>query len=96
MEAIKQFFTNSAVRTAGVMAFFAVIFIYITFQWLVEISAFAAGIAKGVLGIFIFWIFDRYAMREIDTVEELKKGNVAYALFMLSLAVVIAAAILNS
>jgi len=96
MEAIKNFLTNSAARTAGIMAFVAVIFIFITFNWLVELSAFAVGIAKGVLGVVMVWIFDRYAMKEIDTVEELKKGNIAYGLFMLGLFVIIAAAIVNS
>lgn len=33
-----------------------------------------------------FWIFDEKVMKEIDTIEELKKGNIAYAIFLLAIA----------
>lgn len=93
---IEEFFKNSAFKTFAVVAFFAVIFIFITFNWLIELSAFAVGIAKGTLGVFLVWIFDKYAMKEIDTIQELKKGNIAYALFILGLCIVIGSAIINS
>lgn len=96
MSSIKEFFKNSTTKTVAIVTFFAIIFIVITFNWLVELSSFAVGIAKAVLGIFLVWIFDKYAMKEIDTVNELKERNIAYALFFLGLCLVIAAAIINS
>lgn len=93
---IKEFFTNSAFKTIAVVTFFAVIFIFITFNWLIELSTFAVGIGKGALGLMLIWVFDKYAMKEIDTVEELKRGNIAYAIFFLGLSLVVAAAIINS
>lgn len=91
-----EFFKNSAFKTIAVVTFFAIIFIYITFNWLIELSSFSVGLAKGVLGIFMFWIFDKYAVKEIDTINELKERNIAYALFLLGIAIIIAAAILSS
>lgn len=93
---MKEFFQNSATKTVAVITFFAVIFIFITFNWLIELSSFAVGLAKGALGIFMFWIFDKYAVKEIDTINELKERNIAYAIFLLGIAVIIAAAILGS
>ena len=42
------------------------------------------------LGLFMtaFILFDRYVMIEIDTIKQLEQGNVAYALFLLAIAVV--------
>jgi len=91
-----EFLKNSATKTIAVVAFIAIIFIYITFNWLIELSSFSVGLAKGVLGIFMFWIFDRYAVKEIDTINELKERNIAYAIFLLGIAIIIAAAILSS
>ncbi|MEW6506397.1 MAG: hypothetical protein AB1432_01495 [Bacteroidota bacterium] len=91
-----EFFKNSALKTIAVVAFIAIILIYITFNWLIELSSFSVGLAKGVLGIFMFWIFDKYAVKEIDTIKELKERNIAYALFLLGMAIIIAAAILSS
>lgn len=93
---MKEFFSNSALKTVAVVTFFTILFIIITYNWLIEFSSFSIGMAKGVLGVFLVWVFDKYAMKEVDTVEELKKGNIAYALFMLGLCIVIAAAIINS
>lgn len=91
-----EFLKNSATKTIAVVAFIAIIFIYITFNWLIELSSFSVGLAKGVLGIFMFWIFDRYAVKEVDTINELKERNIAYAIFLLGIAIIIAAAILSS
>ena len=56
-------------------------------------SAFSASILKIAIGGSLFFLFDRYVLIEVDTIEELKKGNIAYALFILGYALVIAAAI---
>jgi len=41
-----------------------------------------------LLAIFlgVFYLFDQYVMNEIDTIQELKSGNVAYALFLVAIA----------
>ena len=71
----------------------AVVAVGYTFTWAIQFSAFAAALAKAAIGIFLFYAFDVFVMKRIDTVEELKKGNVAYAVFLLGFAVVIAACI---
>ena len=93
---MKDFFNNSAFKTVAIISIIAAVFIYITFNWFIEFSSFSVGLAKAVLGICLVWIFDKYAVKEIDTIEELKKGNTAYAIFFLGLCVVIASAILTS
>jgi len=93
---MKEFFNNSAFKTVLVVVLFAIVSNYITLGWFVEISSYAVGLAKGTLGIFLFWVFDKYAVKEIDTITELKKGNVAYAIYLLGIAIVIAAAMLGS
>ena len=57
-----------------------------TFNYAVQFSAFAAGLAKSVLAIALFVAFDKFVMKKVDTVGELKKGNVAYALFLVAIA----------
>ncbi|MDT0632866.1 CHAP domain-containing protein [Rubrivirga litoralis] len=59
----------------------------------IELSGFAAGLLKAALAVGLFWAFDRYVLDEIDTVAELKAGNVAYALALLALAVLLAATV---
>src|SRR5690606_31360272 len=38
-----------------------------------------------------FWAFDRFVLRDLDTVAELKAGNVAYGLMLVALALLLAA-----
>ncbi len=42
------------------------------------------------VGVFV--AFDRYVMKEIDTVKELREGNLAYAVFMVAVALLVLAA----
>ena len=93
---MKDFFNNSAFKTVAIITVIAAVSIFITFNWFIEFSSFSVGLAKAVLGIWLVWIFDKYAVKEIDTIEELKKGNIAYAIFFLGLCIVIASAILTS
>ena len=59
----------------------------------VELSGFAAGLLKAVLAVGLFWSFDRYVLTDLDTVAELKAGNVAYALMLVALAILLAATV---
>jgi len=71
----------------------AVVAVGYTFTRAIQFSGFAAALAKVAIGMVLFYAFDVFVMKQIDTVEELKKGNVAYAVFLLGFAVVIAACI---
>ncbi len=42
-----------------------------------------------ILGLF--WLFDSRVMGNLDTVEELRKGNIAYAIFLLAIALLFVA-----
>ncbi len=52
------------------------------------------GEAMAVVAVFVgvFVAFDRYVMKEIDTVKELREGNLAYAVFMVAVALLVLAA----
>ena len=67
--------------------------IWWTFTRVVELSGFAAALGKAVLAMVLFYVFDTYVLKTIDTVQELKRGNVAYALFLLGYAIVVAACV---
>jgi len=53
-----------------------------TFNYLVNYSGFAAGLAKSIIGIGLFYVTDKYGLHEIDTLTQIKKGNIAYALLL--------------
>jgi hypothetical protein len=83
----KALLTFAAVFILGFLLAFA------SYQLLIEFSSFPMGLLKGIIGIMLFWVIDRFAIKEIDTIEELKKGNIAYALFVLGICIIIAVAV---
>jgi len=70
----------------------AITLFVISWLFLPEFSSFAAGILKVSVAMTMFFLFDKYLMKEIDTIEELKKNNIAYAIFLLCFAILVAAA----
>ena len=62
----------------------------------IQYSAFTISLSKGLFGILLFWVIDKVAVSEVDTIEELKKGNVAYAIFLLGLAFIIGVAMFGA
>lgn len=64
-----------------------------TFTWALAYSGFAAAFAKAVIGILLFYAFDHFVMKDVDTLNQLMKGNTAYAIFLLSYALILAACI---
>lgn len=60
-----------------------------TFTTFLEFSGFAAGLAKAVMSIALFVSADRWLLTEIDTIHELKRGNTAYAIFLLAYALLV-------
>jgi len=61
-----------------------------------EFSTYSIGVFKVFISVLLFWVFDAYVMDDIDTIHELKKGNIAYAIFLLAFAILIFGAIFNS
>lgn len=59
-------------------------------------SLFFADILK--IGIFgaLFWLFDKYILNKTDLEDAIKNGNVAYALFLLAVAVLFHAVLSNT
>jgi type IV secretory pathway VirB2 component (pilin) len=71
----------------------AVASVAFTFHAAPVYSGFAAGFAKWTLAIAAFWAFDVYVLDELDTIRQIKQGNVAYGLLLLAVAVIGAACI---
>lgn len=71
----------------------AVLAVGYTFTVAVQYSAFAAALAKVTMAVILFYMVDRFLLPEIDTLTELKDGNIAYAIFLLALALLLAPAI---
>ncbi|MFN3597043.1 MAG: CHAP domain-containing protein [Rubricoccaceae bacterium] len=65
----------------------------VTFAAVPALSGFAAGLLKAALAVGAFWAFDRFVLRDLDTVAELKAGNVAYGLMLVALALLLAATV---
>jgi len=64
-----------------------------TFSEAVAYSAFAAALLKVAIILLLFEGVDRYILEGIDTIEELKSGNVAVAVTLLALALLLAPAV---
>ena len=62
----------------------------------IQYSAFTISLSKGFFGILLFWVIDKVAIDEVDTIDELKKGNVAYAIFLLGIAFIIGVAMFGA
>lgn len=64
-----------------------------TFTSAVAYSAFAAALLKVAIILLLFEGVDRYVLEGIDTIAELKSGNVAVAVTLLALALLLAPAV---
>ncbi len=64
-----------------------------TFTSAVAFSAFAAALLKVAIILLLFEGLDRYLLEGIDTIGELKEGNVAVAVTLLALALLLAPAV---
>lgn len=62
--------------------------IWLTFYHFVEFSGFAAGFAKALICITFFIIYDKTVLRKADTMEIITKDPIAYAIFILSHAII--------
>ena len=77
----------SFITTTSILSVFMV---YVTFTQAIQFSGFAVGFAKAILVVVLFIAFDKFVLKGINTIEQLKQGNVAYALFLLAVALLFA------
>lgn len=87
---------DKAFKVIVIVFILSIIFVMITMKFWIEISLFSIALLKASIGIILFIILDKVGLKEIDTIDELKKGNIAYALFLLSISLLICSAILSS
>ena len=57
--------------------------------WFPEVSSYAAMICNVSISLLILWAIDKYVFKTINTVDEIKNGNIAYALFWLGIVAII-------
>ena len=79
------FIAGLAVLSTGAVAY--------TFTSAVAFSAFAAALLKVAIILLLFEGLDRYLLEGIDTIQELENGNVAIAVTLLALALLLAPAV---
>lgn len=84
---------KKALVTYSLIFLFGFITAYLSYIYFIEFTSFPMAILKSIIGIFVFWLIDKYALYEIDTIEELKKGNIAYAIFVLGICIIVACAV---
>lgn len=77
----------------GVLIALSVAAVAYTFTAAVQFSAFAASVFKVAIVLALYEAADRFLLDEYDTVAQLKKGNVAVAIAMLALAILLAPAV---
>lgn len=58
------------------------------------ISSIPAIFSNVGVGFLILYLFDRFALKSIDTIDEIKKGNVAFAIVYLGWTLIVSAAIM--
>lgn len=96
-EEIKRWTQTAAGKIYIALALIVTIAIFaLSMIYLPEYSSFTAALLKASVGITLFYLFDKYALKEVDTIEELKKGNIAYSIFLATIGAFIVAAMLAS
>lgn len=79
----------ATVKTLGILIGSTIISILITYEFFdLLFPEFTQGLAVRITRVSMFlalsWAWDRFAVPEVNTIEELKKGNIAYAIFISS------------
>lgn len=75
------------------VALIAIGAVHVTFTYAVAYSAFAAAVLKVAIILLLFEGLDRYLLEGVDTIAELQEGNVAIAVALLALALLLAPAV---
>jgi hypothetical protein len=71
----------------------SIVAVALTFHYAVAYSAFAAALLKVSIILLLFEGLDRYLLEGVDTIGELKNGNIAIAVALLALALLLAPAV---
>lgn len=79
----------ATLKTIGILIAATILSVVITYEFFdLLFPEFTQGLAVRITRVSMFlalsWAWDRFAVPEINTIEELKKGNVAYAIFISS------------
>jgi len=61
----------------------------LTFAFAYSKNSTAIGMQKVAIGVGCVWIIDKYAMKGIDTLEKLRKGDVGYAIYFLGICILV-------
>jgi len=61
----------------------------LTYLYAQEFSSFTAGIFRVTIVILLLVSVDIFVLKDIDTIDEIKKNNTAFGLLLLALAVII-------
>lgn len=77
------------------IASIGIISLYLLTTYLPELTAFPAILGNVGTSLFIFYIYDKFVLKNIDTNEILQKGN-NFGLYILAIAIIIAASIIAS
>jgi len=93
---IKEAISKKYVKILLIYFVLAVAAIIVTFTFFEELSSIAAVFVFTTIGLGIIFLFDTVVLKSLDTIEEIKKGNLAYAIFFLGICVIIAAAIISA
>jgi hypothetical protein len=83
---IDFFFFIAAIAVSALM-------IWYTFTSMLELSAFAVGITKAIIGCLLLYLVDKTILKPINTFEKLREGNTAYAIYYMGYAFIIAIAV---
>lgn len=88
-EALKHNGVTIALTVVGVAI------LWVTFRYFIEFSAFGVLLTKAAIGLALAGIVDNFVLYYFKTVEEIKSGNVAFAIVYFGFMLVIAAAIVS-
>jgi hypothetical protein len=76
-----------ALKTIGALVLLTIISVLVTYEFFdLLFPEFTQGLAVRITRASMFlalsWGWDKFAIAEVNTIEELRKGNVAYAIFI--------------
>lgn len=92
-----QFFVSSAMKKTGTILLFwiiAVLGVGYTYNFAIEFSAFAFSFAAVTMGITLVYVIDVTLIPEFDTFLEIRNGNTAAALYLLSVCILVGLSLL--
>jgi len=82
MELLKKYWYAVLMMIIGIVFFLIAIFID------TRLGETAIGILRLGIGISLFFFMDKYFLKEVDTIEELKKNNISVGLLFIAYAII--------